>query len=368
MKPWLALQVKPAGELCNSNCTYCYNSRSPEILKIMPQAVLDNLLKKYIKYSPQHLIFSWHGGEPTLAGLTFFKKMQSQLNRLKVPHQTITHMIQTNGTLLNYDFAKFFQQNDFKVSVSLDGPEKVHSLHRQLKNGKNSFSLTMRGIKELKKAGITPAVISTVSQKNYQFAKEILKFFIKQGLYNISFSPVVYTSGADDISLADSQWLHFLRDIFYTWCSFNNPKIQIREINEIIAWTLGKPLNLCSSGKACPHWMSVNPNGEVTACEYFNLGKSYGNILDTDFDDITRSPTYYQFNQNQSFINPRCQKCQFLPLCHNGCSRLRVKNGKFDLKGIYLYCHQRRQLYGEIKSYFDQIRSYARKEVIEDDN
>ncbi|OGC51894.1 hypothetical protein A2982_02165 [candidate division WWE3 bacterium RIFCSPLOWO2_01_FULL_39_13] len=155
-------------------------------------------------------------------------------------------------------------------------------------------------------------------------------------------------------------WFEFLKDLFYAWCEYNDPKIRIREINEIIAWRLNKPLNLCSSGKACTHWFSVSPFGDVSACEYYNYSKNFGNIMKNSFSDIFQGKVYKDFEADQLFINPKCKNCKFFALCGNGCSRLRRIGNSFNSRGVYIYCEQRKKLYNEVNDTFNSILSKRR--------
>ena len=189
---WIALQVKPVGENCNSNCIYCYNPKKKADLGIMTTDVLDFLIKTYIEYSPQHLTFSWHGGEPMIAGLPFYEKVVEKIATFGNPGLTSYHMMQTNGTLMTDEFARFFSLNNFSIGVSIDGSEKIHSKHRFLNNGDSTFHATMKAVKILRSNKIEPAVICTVTKKSYRYAKEILRFFVKNKLFELSFSPCVY--------------------------------------------------------------------------------------------------------------------------------------------------------------------------------
>jgi uncharacterized protein len=218
---WLALQVKPVGDFCNLNCIYCYNSKNIKSRDLMSEEVLDVLLGRYIKYSPKHLTFSWHGGEPLTAGLTFYENLEKKLNKMLNSGQSVFHMMQTNGTLVNTAFAKLFKRNNFKIGVSLDGSEKIHSFHRMFNNNLGSYKQVMRGIKILRENGIEPSIICTVSKKSFGKAREILDFLVKNNFYSLSFSPVSYVgddSRRKDLVLSSEEWLEFLRGQLISLC------------------------------------------------------------------------------------------------------------------------------------------------------
>lgn len=327
----------------------------------MSDKVLDSFLKKYIEYSPEHLTLCWHGGEPMIAGLSFYQKVVEKIRQFGGSKITTYHLLQTNGSLMTDEFAKFFKDNNFYIGVSIDGPNKLHSKQRMLNNGNSSFSLAMKAIETLRKADIEPGIICTVTKENYRNAKEILDFFVGNELYNLSFSPVAYVDSRKknekNLVLSSEDWFGFLKDIFYTWFSYNDPQVKIRELNEVIAWRLGKPLNMCASGKACLHWFSVSPFGDISACEYFNYDKPFGNITQNTFQNIFRSKEFKEFEKMQLFVNPICKECEFYNMCGNGCSRLRQIDNVFDARGIHMYCNQRKSLYHEINNSFNKIKT-----------
>ncbi len=140
------IQVKPVGSNCNLKCKYCYAAPfSKEKIQIMPENILEATVKKFFQYQ-KNIFFSWHGGEPLIPGIEFYKTFVKILNKYKTEEHKIQNLIQTNATLITDDFAKFFKENDFKVSISLDGSQKIHNTNRIYKDGIGSFENVMRGV------------------------------------------------------------------------------------------------------------------------------------------------------------------------------------------------------------------------------
>lgn len=351
-------QIKPVGSSCNIMCKYCYVQpfrNQEKVTKLMQSVVLENVIRKCIKNSPSPT-FSWHGGEPTLAGISFFKEAVRLIEKYLIPKQNASNLIQTNATLIDKDFAKFFKEYEFAVSVSLDGPENVHNLYRTNCLGKGSFSTTMKGIDNLRKTGIEPTVIATVTKETLKYAKKAFNFLVGEGFKLIKFSPV-YDTEANVFSIDSKEWFEYLRKIFYSWVELGNPEIQVREIDEIIAWIRKENISMCSSNSSCSKWISVDPDGNLYPCEYLRSKYSYGNIVDSEISEIVSSARHLDFMKTLQVLHDECQACTFQKLCGNGCPATRVENGEVSSSGLYVYCQQRKMLYQEISIEFEKILS-----------
>lgn len=318
----------------------------------MSETVLERTIKCCVS-SSEHPIFTWHGGEPTLAGLAFFKKALDLMGQYRRPGQVITNAIQTNATRIDSGFAAFFKERSFLVGVSLDGPEKVHGAHRLNSAHRNSYSGVMKGVETLRKAGVAPSVICTVTRDTLDKAEEVFRFLLAQGFTNIKYSPV-YDSTGDRFNIGHDEWFSYLRTVFDIWFENGDPQIEVRELDEVIVWLSNETLPLCSSERSCLRWVSVDPNGELYPCEYLKTNRPYGNILEMGFEDISNTPAYQRFRED--FLTPpqQCQECQFYPLCGNGCPATRTVNGVVSPRGVYVYCQERRELYNYIKEHFDE--------------
>ena len=342
----LTIQLKPVGNNCNLGCVYCYAMPfRREKLKVLSKELLEKIVKESFEVT-DNLIITWHGGEPTYAGLEYFKDYMEILKKYQKEGQTVVNMIQTNATLVNEEFAKFFKENDFIVSVSIDGNKETHDRNRYYANGKGSYDKVMQGVNNLRKYGIYPPVIATVSQNTYDDCEETFKSFIENGFKEIKFSPV-YDSSDDSFSISCDKWYLYLKKVFDIWCELEDETIKVRELDEILEWFTGNTINTCSSTNTCVNWISINEDGEVYPCEYLRASESYGNVQDMHISNVFETEAYKRFVKKVMYVPEKCQKCQFYSMCGNGCPATRVKNGNLVYDGYYVYCEQRKKLYAD---------------------
>ncbi len=341
----LTLQIKPVGNHCNLKCTYCYAAPfKSSKFKILKLDILDEIIKQAFSIT-DNLIISWHGGEPMMAGLDFYKNYMKIVKKYKKQNQTIINMIQTNATLINDDFAKFFKDNEFIVSVSLDGDEKSHNKNRLINHKLGSFNNVMNGVKILRKNGINPPVIATVTQSTYNDGIKNFEFFVKNGFKEIKYSPV-YDSNNDNFSISSDLWSQYLINIFNKWLKLRDYEIKVREIDEILMWFAKKPMSLCANRGMCSKWISIDENGNFYPCEYLRSTNSYGNIKCNTLESIFYSENYKNFVEKINYLPNKCRNCKIFSICHNGCPATRINNrNEIHSQGVYVYCEQRKKLF-----------------------
>lgn len=343
----LTLQIKPVGNNCNLNCSYCYAMpfRADKI-KVLHIDTLEKIVKEAFEIA-ESVIITWHGGEPTMPGVNYYKQYMELVKKYKKPNQTIVNMIQTNATLIKDEFAKFFKENDFIVGISLDGNRETHDKNRYYSKGKGSYDKTMEGVSYLRKQGIYPPVIATVSQSTYKDCEETFNHFIENGFKEIKYSPV-YDSSEDSFSISCDEWYKYIRQVLDMWLELGDESIKIREIDEVLTWLLGNNLNICSSSNNCLNWISINEFGEMYPCEYLRVTESYGNINEISIEQALESDGYKRFKNKVMHIPDKCSSCEFWNICHNGCPATRIKNDKLSYDGLYVYCEERQKLYSDI--------------------
>lgn len=350
-KYWFSIQLKPVGNICNLRCRYCYAKPWLASGNVMSNEILECVVRKCLRDSPCPT-FSWHGGEPTLAGYDFFQYAMKLMEKYRRPGQKVRNLIQTNATKITPELAKLFKQYDFGVSVSLDGQEHIHGINRILRNGDNSFFEAMRGIKVLRKFGVDPSIICTVSKETLLFAAETFNFLVSQGFKRIKYSPV-FDSVKDEFSLTSEEWFEYLKTVFYQWFEMRDPAIQVLDLDEVITWLSEKSLKLYSVNRTCLHWVSINPKGEIYPCEYLREQYYYGNIFQMGFSDIFSTSVFQEFKKLYRTVPLKCQRCKFFELCGNGCPVTRIKDGKISLDGVYAFCEERSALFHEIRNVFN---------------
>ena len=173
--------IKAVGNACNLRCGYCfYNGTDQKSMRIMSGELLSQFFGQYLDIFSGKLRFVWHGGEPLLAGIPFYQEALRLQHQFAKSQDVIENMVQTNATLIDDAWAEFFRAYDFKVGVSLDGDQVSHDCFRRDAGGKGTFQRTVRGIRILKRHGITPGVIQTVSKKNLGNLRSDFRFFAEE--------------------------------------------------------------------------------------------------------------------------------------------------------------------------------------------
>lgn len=346
-KRFLALQIKPVGNECNINCTYCYASPfKKNKLQVMDSKILERIVKESIDNADE-ITVSWHGGEPTIAGLQFFQQYMNYINKYKKENQIIVNRIQTNATLITSDLAKFFKENNFIVSVSIDGPKFLHDINRCDFNKKGTFNKTMNGVKILRENGIEPEVIATISQTNVDHPEDIFNFFHNNKFKYLKLN-AIYDSNTDSFSISNELWLAFMKKIFDLWVEAMDSNFHIREIDDVLTSISGQQINCCNGAASCLKWISIDPNGDMYPCEYLRASKGYGNITSMSFKEVLVNNNYKDFIDMFEKLPKECLKCKLLKYCGNGCPATRVKNNKTVFDGHYVYCKYNQEMFNYV--------------------
>lgn len=352
-KDMLGLQIKPVGPACNIDCDYCYVKPFKGCgLEKMDDEVVRAAISSLLRNSG-HPTISWHGGEPMLAGLPFFERTSAWINSQK-SGKTLRSQIQTNATLVTAEFASYFKQNDFAVGVSLDGTREIHDRHRRDHAGKGTFDRVMAGIECLRNAGIDPAVTATVSKDNVGSVVETFDFLVGEGFRQIRFSPV-FIADQSQFGISPADWGAALVRVFDRWFELEDPDIHVRDIEQVMSWTLEEPVALCSGNHGCLNWVSVAPNGDLYPCEYFRGDFSYGNILTQDLSGIEQTEEFARYREMLTTPPRECFECRFVRFCGNGCSGTRVTDGQSDPRGIDAFCQSKKILFDHIEKVFEEI-------------
>lgn len=261
----MGFQVKIVGDFCNIRCAYCRNRDFNRTEKaVMSIETLEKLFAFLASLSQKKVRVNWHGGEPLLAGKDFF----NHIVRLEkeYPDKVWVNAVQTNATLIDSGWAKFFVDNGFHIGVSVDGTERVHNIDRISASGHGTYKRAVRGVDILRKHDIYPGVICTITKKTVRHAKEIFFGLTTAGFKNIAFNAFYNTaseSGGDEYGLSDKDWSGFLKEIFESWLEINDETIRVRELDAILAWTAGKSLNDCSFRGGCSQWFAVDYTGDI---------------------------------------------------------------------------------------------------------
>ena len=318
---------------CNLACKYCdadiYSNRK------MDFRTLATLIKKALSYG-KIIDFIWHGGEPTLLGIEFYEKALYLQNIFKRKDQIVRNSIQTNGTLLNEQWVRFFKDNKFSVGISLDGQQALHNANRVFKNGNGSFDNVFRGIKLLRDAKVNSGVLAVITEDTLNTKpKDFLDFFIKNGIFNfgLNWQRPAYNIQRDD-NLVRSKYSDFLNGLFDVWYKLGNPDIHIREFDSIISKVLGGKKGFCILEGGCiGKYLGITTTGDIFHCDEFMFDMDYklGNISYGTFDNIL-SDDNERIKKLKDANNKQIKQldCEWLNVCHGGCPKDRyiyIKGG-----------------------------------------
>ncbi len=346
----MGFQVKIVGDFCNIRCAYCRNRDFDRTDKaVMSVETLEKFIA-FLNTVPQPEVrSSWHGGEPLLAGKDFFKHIV-RIEK-EYPEKIWRNAVQTNATLIDEDWAKFFVENNFHIGVSIDGNERVHNIDRINAAGRGTYKNAMRGVNILRKNGIHPGVICTVTKKTVNYAEEIFLGLVNSGFKSISFNVFYNTASEnkeDEYALTENEWFNFLKEVFELWYTLNDPSIRVRELDAILAWTVGKSSNECSFRGSCSQWFAVDYTGDIYPCERFGRSVHFGSIQTLEnYKNLVVSSNLLNWRNEIRILPNKCKSCKFLSLCYNGCCSHR----RADSEGIpmYTYCESRIELFDYIQ-------------------
>jgi uncharacterized protein len=342
--------AKPIGSACNLSCEYCYyltkQSLYPDESSFrMPEDVLEEYILQHIEACPDAVIpFSWHGGEPTLLGLEYFRKIVELQRKHQPPRRRIINGIQTNGTLLDEDWCRFLAAEHFGVGFSLDGPQELHDSHRLTKAGKPTHTQAMRGYELLRKHGVACDILCVVHDRNVHYPLEVYRFFKQIKAPYIGFLPLVEPrpdrGGVSPSTVPLEAFGAFLCAIFDEWTAQDIGRVKVQIFEETAGTALGKNHALCIFKKTCGDVPVLEHNGDFYSCDHF-VGREHllGNIRETRLVDLIESPAQRGFGQAKWRTLPRyCRECDVLDLCNGGCPKDRIVRTPQGEAGLNYLC------------------------------
>ena len=377
----LYVMLKPAGAHCNLACKYCYylekNKLYPTAQRhLMSDEMLEQFTREYIEAQTMNqVLFTWHGGEPLLRSIDFYRKALS-LQQKYAGGRRIDNVIQTNGTLLTDEWCEFFAQNHWLVGISIDGPQPYHDHYRLTAAGKPSWKKVMQGIKLLKKHGVEWNAMAVVNAYNANHPLEFYRFFKENGCQFLQFTPIVerltrHEDGRTLASLADKneislseasvapeQWGYFLCAIFDEWVRKDVGKIFVEIFDCTLANWMGISPGICAYSKECGHAGVMEHNGDVYSCDHFVFPEyKLGNIRDHSLIDMLYGEQQQEFSRLKHSSLPRqCKECDMEFACHGECPKNRFMKDKYGDSGLNYLCPGYYHYYQHVAPYMDYMK------------
>ena len=281
---------------CNLSCSYCYYINNPiERQKQFLDWDLVEKLMTELAANQKMIDMIWHGGEPLLVGIPYFKKVLVLQRSLEKSTGTkFCNKVQTNGTLLTVDWIEFFMNENIGIGISLDGPEWVHDVNRKYRNGKSSFNSIMRSIVMLKEMNAKFSILSVVTNISSAYGKDIFKFFVENGIKSFDFLPCIEYSKDGSLlpySIEKGEFGKFMIDVFDSWFELDDPTIKIRYLQEVIKGLVEGKVHLCKFNRSCANFMTLDQNGIFWGCDNL-IGIErfmYGDLNNVSMDYILSS-------------------------------------------------------------------------------
>lgn len=381
----LYIMTKPVGAICNLACDYCYYLEKSKLYQESPKHIMsDELLEKFIKeyiesQTMPQVLFTWHGGETLMRPLSFYQKVM-ELQRKYARGRTIDNCIQTNGTLLNDEWCRFFHDNNWLVGVSIDGPQEFHDEYRKNKQGKPSFMKVMQGINLLNKHRVEWNALAVVNDFNADYPLDFYHFFKEIGCRYIQFTPIVerifrHDDGRHlaaveegdneklaDFSVTPEQWGNFLCTIFDEWVKNDVGEYFIQLFDATLANWVGEQPGVCSLAKTCGHAGVMEFNGDVYSCDHFVFPQyKLGNVYSKTLVEMMYSDKQQQFGRNKFDSLPsQCKECQYLFACNGECPKNRFCKTASGEPGLNYLCKGYYQYFDHVAPYMD----FMKKELL----
>ena len=376
------IMLKPAGSLCNLGCAYCYYLDKADIYggkePRMSLEMLETVIREYIAANDvPEVTFNWHGGEPLVLGLDFYRKAM-ELERKYADGKTVFNTLQTNGTLLTPEWADFLRENHFLVGISIDGPRVIHDKYRKDKGGSGTFDKVLRGIALLREHGVEFNTMSTVNKVSEGRGLEVYRFLQSIGSRYMQFMPVVEhvkqcrivsptTEGARlaPWSVSSLGFGRFMCDIFDYWVRNDVGRTFVGLFDATLANWCGVMPGTCAYDRTCGGNAVIEHNGDLYPCDHFVYPPyRLGNIAETPIRSMMESPRQVKFGiDKRNSLPAKCFRCKYLHLCNGECPKHRFNRTESGETGLSALCEGYYQFYAHTAPYMEKMRELLQQEL-----
>jgi uncharacterized protein len=367
------IMAKPVCGVCNLDCRYCYYTMKPEELYPgvkrdefrMSDEVLEAFTREYLQAMPVHADVGWQGGEPTLAGLDFFRRAVDLQKQYAGPQQEVANALQTNGTLIDEEWAQFLAENKFLVGLSLDGPPQWHDAYRVDHAGEPSHHRAWRGFELLQKHGAEVNVLVTLNAVNAPHAGDIYRYFVNRGVQYVQFIPILErkpgTDEPTDFSVTGEQFGRFMLEVFELWATRDVGRVSERFIDSVLHTLIYGTSAMCCYADRCANAHVLEYNGDLYACDHFVYREwKLGNILETPLSELVTAPRLEEFATLKTDLPDVCKDCDFLEFCKGGCPKHHRPVGN-DPARVNHFCEGYKMFFAEALPELRRMAEYFKK-------
>jgi uncharacterized protein len=313
----------------------------------MTNMVLETLVKDALDRRAESTIFTWQGGEPTLAGLDFFRLVVQLQMAYGASGQRVSNSLQTNGILLTPEWAGFLREYKFLVGLSVDGPADLHNKYRRDRDGGPTFDQVMYAMLLLRAYEVEFNVLALLNDQNVRHPKALYNFFGDNRVSHMQFVPCVEATSAGKptpYSIDPEAYGDFLCTMFDLWAK-DYPSVSIRDFDQMLLATLNQHGSICTHGESCEDYLVIEHNGDAYPCDFFvEPSLRLGNILENSVEELEQMDTRKEFAAHKCEYGEECLGCQWLAYCHGGCPKHRTALGGAMSCPSY-FCRSYKQLY-----------------------
>lgn len=337
--PAASILIKPTSSNCNIDCRYCFykclsSNREQYSLGFMTEETLETLVREAIAYADNYLAFAFQGGEPALAGLDFYKKAVKLQKKYNTKGLVIENTIQTNGLLLDREWAEFLARENFLVGLSLDGPRKLHDRYRQSAEGSGTFEKVMDTVKLMEHFQVKYNIVSVVTQDTAQQASYLYKFYKRNRFPFVQLIPCMDEQGrsnagkgvaGQNFALQPESYGRFLKEIFDLWYEdfMQGEDIEIRMFSNLAQLAAGFPAEQCGMNGRCNCYFVVEGNGDVYPCDFYCTDEWKLGTVSDGFANLEQVQRARDFVTASEKTEQECKICPYFSLCRGGCRRWR---------------------------------------------
>ena len=376
----LYMMAKPVGAVCNLSCHYCYYLEKSGLYGermsgFMSRSTLDRFVKSYIEaQTSDYVCFTWHGGEPSLMPLDFYKEV-IRFQREYAGGKHIDNCFQTNGTLLDAGWCRFFKENNWLVGVSIDGPQELHDTYRRYKSGGPTFSKVMDGISLLEKYEVEWNAMAVVNNLTAEMPIEFYHFFKGIGCRYLQFTPVVErvesvkgnrlavpnnkNARLTSWSVSPERWGYFLCSLFDDWVRYDVGEYFVQLFDSVLANWAGLEPGLCSMSRTCGHAGVIEANGDVYSCDHFVFPEyRIGNMLENTVTEMMYGDRQTAFGRaKQDSLTGQCRRCRFLFACNGECPKNRFALSVDGEYGLNYLCRGYYEFFKHVAPYMEFMKT-----------
>ncbi|HZI33134.1 MAG TPA: anaerobic sulfatase maturase [Candidatus Binatia bacterium] len=398
------VMAKPSGSTCNLDCSYCFYL-SKETLPNGPGAgrMSDEVLEKFVQQyiagiTGNEVVFSWQGGEPTLMGVDFYRKVVALQKKHARPFQVVQNDLQTNGTLIDEEWCEFLKENRFLVGLSIDGPRDIHDKYRVTKGGRPTFDKVFNAVKLLQRYGVPFNTLTCVNRYNARKPLDVYRFLRSEvGSTYLQFIPIVEYKGFEktaphkwnnaalprdgdpearpghpnsivtDWSVDPDDWGYFLCKTFDEWRNKDLGKVFVNHFETLVSQHMGLGSQVCIYSEVCGKGVAIETDGSVYSCDHYVYPEyKIGNIKDAAIDRQVFSRTQVKFGSAKNETLPAyCRQCAYLSDCWGECPKNRVIRTADGEPGLNFLCRGFKKYFAHAIPEVDRIVATLRKQPVQ---